>query len=191
MRTRLAVAVLTIILAVDTACARSAPPTPTAPDPRFGAPVVTAPRDVRPFSANPCGGPLRPSDWLALGYAARGRADTLATGEQSCTWEAQDRSEDVTIIVVASRDVLSDTYRARQFAIFRPTVIDGLPATLEQSSADSIGCTITVGTAEGQGFITDYYQGDLGPDGRAEDPCSRGERVAARVASALPPLPDR
>lgn len=191
MRSCLALAVALLVAAAVGACTRPPPPTSPSVDARFGAPPVMVPRDVRPFAEDPCRGPLAPSDWRLLGYAAAGRTETLPTGEQSCTWEAPDGSQDVTIIVVASRDVLVDTYRARQFPIFRPTVIEGLPATLEQSSAESIGCTITVGTAEGQGFIADYYEGNLGPEGRAEDPCARGQQAAARVASALPPLPDQ
>jgi hypothetical protein len=182
------VAILALALV---ACAGSPPLGQPAPDARYGAPLVSDPRDVRSFAADPCRGPLSSGEMQELGFDRSGRLDVLATGERGCVWDSPDGSQDVTFIVIEARDVLVDTYRTRQFAVFRPTTIAGLPATLEQSSTDSIGCTITVGTAAGQGFIADYYEGNLGADGQADDPCGRGQRVAERFAASLPPLPGK
>ena len=90
-----------------------------------------------------------------------------------------------------ARDVLVDTYRVRQFALFRPTMAGPLPATIEQSAPDNVSCTVTVGTAENQGFILNYSEYELGPDGQAHDPCGRGVRVAERIVASLPPLPGK
>ncbi|WP_337994083.1 DUF3558 domain-containing protein [Actinomycetospora callitridis] len=179
-----------VILALALAACGGSPPQPQpAQEERYGAPLANDPRDVRSFAADPCRSPLSSGEMQELGFNGTGRLDVLLTGERGCVWDSQDDSQDVTFIVVGTRDVLVDTYRTRQFAIFRPTTIAGLPATLEQSSTDSIGCTITVGTAAGQGFIADYYEGDLGANGQADDPCGRGQRVAERFAASLPPLP--
>jgi len=81
-----------------------------------------------------------------------------------------------------------DTYRVRQFALFAPITVAGLPGTREQASAGSLSCAITVGTAEGQGFIMNFDQGSLASGGQAGDPCGEGQRVAERIVAALPPL---
>ncbi len=188
MKTLLAALLLLMVGVGVAGCGRPSG-SPPVPDQRFGAPVVLSPRDVRDFAADPCSIPVTASQWRALGFSEVGVGDVLeVTGERTCTWQALDESQDVTIIVTPSRDVLVDTYRARQFDLFRPAVIQELPATVEQSSAESIGCTVTVGTAEGQGFVADYYEGNLGADGRANDPCGSGQRVADQVAAALPLL---
>lgn len=168
------------------ACSGDSPP-PTAPpvDQRFGAPVVAEPRDIRPFAENPCAGPLTPSDWRGLGFSSQGGVEILGTGEKLCDRQGPSNERAVSLIVTPARDVLVDTYRVRQFALFRSMTIGGLPATIEQSSSDSVSCSVTVGTAEGQGFIVNYseYESSSGASGA---PCVRGQQVAERVVGALP-----
>ena len=89
---------------------------------------------------------------------------------------------------MTGRDVIVDTYRVRLFALFQPTDIGGLPGTLEQSYAGSTACTITVGTAQDQGFVATYTQLEVGAGEHADDPCGRGRRVAERIVAALPPM---
>jgi hypothetical protein len=167
----------------------SQPPAPPAlTDERFGAPMALTPRDVRPIAADPCSGPLTPSDWRDLGFAPSGVLDTVATGERSCAREGPNTERYAALVIVANRDVLVDTYRTRQFAIFRPAEIGGLPATVEQSAATDVSCSITVGTADGQGFVLDYSEYGFTATGQPNDPCGRGLRVAERIVGALPPL---
>jgi hypothetical protein len=156
---------------------------------RYGAPVASFPRDVRPYAADPCAGPLRPSDWQSLGFVQTGAPGTLATGERSCAWEGPRTERYAALVVVPGRDVLVDTYRVRQFSIFHATEVGALPATVEQSAPNDVSCTITVGTAEGQGFVVNYSEYDSGSAGRPDDPCGRGQAVAERIVAALPPLP--
>ncbi|GLZ45918.1 hypothetical protein Acsp06_21030 [Actinomycetospora sp. NBRC 106375] len=150
---------------------------------------MEAPRDIRPFATDPCSGPLTSPDWSGLGFSSEGDLRTLMVGEQSCVRQGTGNRSRVALIVVPARDVLVDTYRARQFAIFRPTVIGGLPATFEQSSSDSLTCSTTVGTADQQGFIVNFsaYAGA----GDAGTPCIGGQRIAERIVAALPPLPGK
>jgi hypothetical protein len=179
---------LGVALMVLGACARGSGPAPAPTENRFGAPVVTTPRDVRPFGGDPCAGPLTDPDWATLGFAGPGELRTLMVGEQSCVRRGASADRRMALIVAPTRDVLVDTYRVRQFALFRPSTVDGLPATVEQASAESTSCSVTVGTAEGQGFIVNYSEYELGPDGRPDDPCGKGQRVAERIVAALPPL---
>jgi hypothetical protein len=115
----------------------------------------------------------------------------LATGDRTCEREGIGDDQAVGIIMVVTSDVLVDTYRTRQFAIFRPTVIASLPATLEQSSPEDVSCTVTVGTADAQGFIADYSDYRFGPDGRPDDPCGHAQQIAERIVAALPPVPGK
>jgi hypothetical protein len=110
------------------------------------------------------------------------------SGDRACAREGPSRERYAAFIVAPTRDVLVSAYRSRLFPLFRPVVLDGLPATLEQSAQTDVSCTITVGTAEGQGFIVNYSEYELGPDGRPDDPCGKGQRVAERIVAALPPL---
>jgi hypothetical protein len=92
--------------------------------------------------------------------------------------------------VAGDRDILVDTYRTRQFAIFLPASIGGLPATVEQTSSDSISCNVTVGTAQGQGFLV-IYDGVFNARGQPDDPCEKAEQIAERIVAALPPVPGK
>ncbi|MDD7968568.1 DUF3558 domain-containing protein [Actinomycetospora lemnae] len=177
---------LVVLLA---ACATQQAPPPAPPDPRFGAPTVAAPRDVRSFGNDPCTGPLTAPDWDTMGISSIGVAETAPTGDRWCVRRGSTGDRSVSLTVVAARDVLVDTYRVRQFPLFREVVIGGLPAAVEQSSPDSVSCSVTVGTAQDQGFIVDYSEYEFRPDGRPDDPCGRAQRVAERVVAALPPLP--
>ncbi|GAA4784125.1 hypothetical protein GCM10023200_17130 [Actinomycetospora chlora] len=172
-----AACVLALSLAVVTACAAPAPRAPVA-DRRFGAPEVVAPRDVR--GGDPCGGLLDSADLVAMGLSTRGRPKVLQTGDRGCDWRTTGGDGYLTLIVIPDRDVLVDTYRTRQYPVFQPIQVAGLPATREQSFVGSMTCTVTVGTAIGQGFISDYT-------GAAS--CDGAQRAAEHVALALPPLP--
>lgn len=110
------------------------------------------------------------------------------TGERVCDRGGPARERDLSFIVIPARDVLVDTYRTRQFALFSPATVGGLPATIEQSSEGSISCTVTVGTAQDQGFILN--QDEYG-QGEPADPCGRALQVAERIVAALPPLPGK
>jgi hypothetical protein len=160
-----------------------------AQDPRYGAPIPSAPRDVRPYSDDPCAGPLDAAMWESLGFAERGLRRSLPTSEVVCRREGRNRERFVSFIVVPGRDVLVDTYRVRQFALFAPTTVGGLPATREQASPESLSCSVTVGTAEGQGFIVNFDSASIGSRGEAQNPCRLGQQVADRIVAALPPLP--
>ncbi|MEJ2888798.1 DUF3558 family protein [Actinomycetospora aeridis] len=184
-------AVVLLLLIVMSGCSRSpAPPTPM-PDERFGAPNISAPRDVRPFAGDPCAGPLSSGEWDELGFAGSAQRRTLAVGENSCAREGPGRQRYAALIVAGSRDVLVETYRTRLFPIFRSVDVGGLPAVVEQNSEQSVSCTVSVGTAEDQGFVLNYSEYELGPDGRPNDPCGRAQRVAMRIVAALPPLPGK
>lgn len=170
------------------ACASPAPPVSPPPPERFGAPPVSQPRDVRPFAADPCAGPLTDGQWRTLGYTPPGRPQQLLTEERACEWSGPAGSQYVGVTFVPTRDVLADTYRVRQFAVFRPVTVLSIPATQEQGSQDAVSCIVTVGTAQSQGFIVDYTDSDLGQDLQADDPCGQARAVAEAVAGALPPL---
>ena len=116
---------------------------------------------------------------------------TLPTGERSCEWRGPGREPYVNVIVAASRDILVDTYRVRQFTVFRPALIGGLPAIAEQTAENSLSCTVTVGTAEGQGFLV-IYDGSI--RGRTVNPTIRAGRHRTsreRIVASLPPLPGK
>jgi hypothetical protein len=166
-------------------------PAPPAPDDRFGAPPVESPRDVGAFAADPCSGPLSGEDWQALGFTQAGREEMLTTGERSCVREGPSTERYVSVTMALADEPLAGAYRARQFALFRPLVIDGLPAVAEQSSADDVSCTVSVATANGQGILLNYSEYGFRPDGRPDDPCGRGIRVAERIVAFLPPLPGK
>lgn len=166
-------------------CARQQEEAPAPADPRHGAPAVAAPRDISSFARTPCEGPLSADDVAALGLRSQGRQQALVTGEQACEWSEEEGIGAVGLTIVGSRDVLVDTYRVRQFEIFEPIVVGGLPAVQERSSSDAVICNVTVGTADGQGFIIDLTEG-VGSDGRRQDPCQAGRQVAERIVQKLP-----
>lgn len=187
MLTRVAVLLLVLLVA---SCARPTDPTARSPlDDRYGAPLPAAPRDVRSVSADPCS-VLSPRQWQELGFDPDGARVVLPTGERSCEWRGPRRLPYTNIGIATQRDILVDTYRVRQFSIFRPATIGGVPATIEQTSAGSISCNVTVGTARGQGFLV-IYDAPFRPDGQADDPCGRAQQIAERIVASLPPLPDR
>lgn len=182
--------ILLVVLLALAACATERP-SPAPHDDRFGAPLPTAPRDVRSYGVDPCSGPLPAVAWEPLGFAAAGRLDVLTTGERACAREGSSGERAVSYIVVPTRDVLVDTYRTRQFALFAATTVGGLPSTIEQSSEGSISCTITVGTAQDQGFVLNYSEYARASNGQPQDPCGRAQQVAERIVAALPPLPGK
>lgn len=139
-----------------------------------------SPRDIQQRS-DPCEA-LAAADLADLRVAPGGRPKTLQTGDRACDWKSEDGARYLTLIIVPDRDVLVDTYRTRQFPIFVPAQIGGLPATSEQSYAGSTTCTVTVGTAAGQGFVSDATDSDAG------SACRQAERAAQLLVAALPPL---
>ena len=183
------VVILLILFAVAGCAQPDEPNGPQALDGRFGAPLPSAPRDVRSLSTDPCAA-LASSEWQELGFQSEGTFVTLPTGERSCEWRGPGGSPYVNLGIAADRDILVDTYRVRQLAVFRPAMITGLPATIEQTTNESISCNVTVGTAQDQGFLI-IYDADLGIDGRPADPCGRAWDIAERIVAALPPLPGK
>jgi hypothetical protein len=184
--------VLLVVLLGLASCApevRSEDGPPQAP--RYGAPIPSAPRDVRPYSDDPCAGPLDAATWESLGFSGSGLRRSLPTREVVCRREGPNRERFASFIVVPGRDVLVDTYRVRQFALFAPTTVGGLPATLEQASPESLSCSVTVGTAEEQGFIVNFDSASIGSSGETQNPCRLGQQVAERIVASLPPLPGK
>ncbi|GLZ45920.1 hypothetical protein Acsp06_21050 [Actinomycetospora sp. NBRC 106375] len=171
---------LSAVLVTAIACGQHSTPPAPVDDGRFGAPRVTAPKDVAPFAADPCSGPLTGARLDALGLSSRGQGRTTVTGERSCDWRSREGGQYVSLIVIPNRDVLVDTYRVRQFPVFEPLTITGLPATREQSSPSSSSCVMTIGTAPQQGYIVDVSGGASG------GPCDAAQRIAEEVATALP-----
>ena len=149
---------------------------------------MSSPRDVAPFAADPCNGPLSRQDLFALGITVPGEQRAVPSGAQACEWTDRSTLNEFGNVMYPTRDILVDTYRTRLFPIFSPTTIGGLPATLEQSTRDSITCTITVGTAEGQGFVSTYTQLEVAAGEQPDDPCGRGQRIVERIVANLPPL---
>lgn len=120
-----------------------------------------------------------------------GEPRTVGSGAQACTWTDRTTLNEFSNVIYPTRDILVDTYRVRLFPIFVPTSIGGLPATLEQSRPDSVTCTITVGTAPGQGFVATYTQLEVPAGERPDDPCGRGQRIVERIVAELPPFGGR
>ena len=176
-----------VLLVVLAGCGQHVEPSGLPAEQRFGAPFPAAPRDVRPASVDPCRSLLTPAELRELGFDPTGDLATLPTGEMSCDWRGLRRVPHVNVGVAGDRDILVDTYRTRQFTIFRPTSIGGLPATVEQASHDSISCNVTVGTAQGQGFLT-IYDGVFNARGQPDNPCGKAQQIAERIVAALPPL---
>ncbi|WP_423716945.1 DUF3558 family protein [Actinomycetospora cinnamomea] len=179
-----------LFLVVFAGCGRQEAPQHEPVDNRYGAPQVESPRDVRSFADDPCSGPIISDNWPGLGFSASGEQRTLTTGERSCVRQGPERQRRLSFIVVPSRDVLVDAYRVRQFALFRPSAVGGLPAAVEQSSLDSLSCSVTVGTAEGQGFVLNYSEYSARSND-AVDPCSAGRRVAEHIVAGLPLLSEK
>ena len=72
---------------------------------------------------------------------------------------------------------------------FTPIRLQELPAVEEQSSNSATACTITVATAENQGFVVTYTQLEIAAGEQPDDPCGSCRRVAERTVSSLPPAP--
>lgn len=176
-----------IILAI-TGCSPGAPP--AVPDPRAGAPLPAATRDLGPLAADPCEA-LDGDSAGALGLNSTGEVRTVNTGDRSCWWNAPDDSQFLSIIIFPGRDALADAYRLRKFAVFEPSIAGDLPATREQASEESTSCTITVGVAAGQGFVVTVDDQAAAAGRRASQACGRAQLVAERIVAALPPLPGK
>jgi hypothetical protein len=116
-----------------------------------------------------------------------GRSRTNAVGASECRWDDTDSDIGVSLTAYAREDILVDTYRNRIFPVFRPIEVSGLPAVAQQSSTSTISCTVTVGTAEGQGFDVTYDA--FGS--RGSPPCDGATRVAEAVAFNLPEQPPK
>lgn len=181
---RLVVVACLLLLVVLSSCGEPRRP-PGSPDPRFGAPVPGEVRYVRAAAIDPCGSLLAPSDWQKLGFSPNGSPRTVASGDQSCRWVGPQDERLVSVIVSPNRDVLVDSYRLRRFAIFEPIALGESPAVREQTSADSSSCTVTVGTAVGQGLIATYDE--RSPAAVVNNPpCESLQRIVARILENLP-----
>ncbi|MDD7939363.1 DUF3558 domain-containing protein [Actinomycetospora lutea] len=179
-------ALLLAIVLTSCSAQDSQVPAPRPMNERHGAPPISSPRDVTGFTTDPCNALLTEAQLGALGFDDVGRTSAVeSTGEPSCEWGGRNSRQALDVVVVSRRDVLVDTYRVRLFAVFEPVEIGGLPAVREQSYMGSISCTITVGTADGQGLVTNYSELD---GGQADDPCGRGQRAAEQMVANLPPL---
>ena len=179
-------------LAVSTVAACSSPADPPPPTPnRYGAPVVAAPRDVTPYASAPCDGPLTGDTLRELGFGNPGRPTRLTTGVNSCTWEDYETEQAVSLAIYSTRDILVDTYRTRLFPIFTAIRVQELPAVQEQSSSSATACTITVATADNQGFVVTYTRLEVAAGEQPDDPCGSGRQVVERVVASLPSAPGK
>ncbi|GAA4783635.1 hypothetical protein GCM10023200_16390 [Actinomycetospora chlora] len=140
---------------------------------------------------NPCEGPLTRQELRTLGITVDGEPRSVPSGARACTWTDRNTLNEFSNVVYPARDILVDTYRVRLFPVFDATTIGGLPATIEQSTQDSITCTITVGTDAGQGFVATYTQLEVPAGQRPDDPCGRGQRIVEEIVAKLPPAPTR
>ena len=184
----------------------TAPEAP-APENRYGAPIPTNPRNATAIAADPCARTLPPEKWRALNFFPDGRPLELLAGGHSCSWTglvqpdwvetlgdvetAKAMSESTSVSATVTNDDLAAEYRVRQFAIFIPTNVGGLPAIQEQSGVNPGSCFFTVGTAVGAGLTVSY---DQSPDERLpqhDDPCPKARRITEAIVAALPPLPSR
>lgn len=177
-----------LALLVLGACSAAPAPAPgtTAPTPtveRYGAPVITAPRDVSAVFASPCTQLLTPEDLRALRIVEGGRPRSYL-GSNQCSWSTRD--EDLLSLAVDNdRDLLVDTYRARLTPIFVPTTVEGLPAVREKTSDEYNACTVTVGLGPRQAIEADWN--GIAPAAEAPDPCSQAERALSLAIRKLPP----
>ena len=150
---------------------------------RYGAPVVTAPRDVTAIFAAPCTQLLTPEDLRALRIVDEGRPKSYL-GANRCSWTTRD-DDLLSLAVDADRDLLVDTYRARLTPIFVPTTVEGLPAVRQKTSNEYNACTVTVGLGPRQAIDADWN--GLAPAARAPDPCAQAERALSLAIRKLPP----
>lgn len=153
---------------------------------RFGAPMITAPRDLSSRGPAPCRTLLSSDEVRRLGYDLPGESSVDVLGAPTCTWRQEDRGRDSRVSVVLNRDLFIDTYRNRFLPIFEPLRIAGLPAVDIMSGPAVLTCTTTVGVADGQSLELNTSVGLI--DGvRDGDPCEEGHRVAEAIISTLPP----
>ena len=150
---------------------------------RYGAPVVTAPRDVSEVFASPCSQLLSAADLHVLRISGQGRPRSYL-GSNQCAWTTED-DDLLSVAVDNDRDLLVDTYRARLSPIFVPTSIEGLPAVRQLTSLRYNVCTVVVGLGPRQALEADWN--GLAPPSEAPDPCSRAERALSLVIRKLPP----
>jgi hypothetical protein len=190
------VLVVRIIWPVAPTPAAAAPP----PHNRYGAPIPTAPRDVRPLEQNVCGA-LDPSQCKALNIEPAGRAGTAITGWPTCDWKGvpdpelvrtlgpdlAESSEHVSISATSTNDDLVGAYSSHMFTTIQTTTIGGLPALVAQNPPYVEFCDITIGTAIGTGMDVDY-DAPTSPT-KPANACPKALRIAEAVVARLPPAP--
>ncbi|MDT7745984.1 MAG: hypothetical protein QOE59_5062 [Actinomycetota bacterium] len=159
----------------------TAAPTPTVE--RYGAPVITDPRDVSTVFGSPCTQLLTQEDLRTLRIVEEGRPRSYL-GSNQCSWTTRD-DDLLSLAVDNDRDLLVDTYRARLTPIFIPTTVEGLPAVREKTSDAYNACTVTVGLGPRQAIEADWN--GLAPAARAPDPCAQAERALSLAIRKLPP----
>jgi hypothetical protein len=175
-----------VALLVLGACGAAPEPAPAIPTPtveRYGAPVITDPRDVSAVFASPCTELLASQDLRALRIVEVGRPKSYL-GANRCSWTTQD-DDLLSLAVDADRDLLVDTYRARLTPIFVPTTVEGLPAVRQKTSNEYNACTVTVGLGPRQAIDADWN--GLAPAAEAPDPCAQAERALSLAIRKLPP----
>lgn len=178
-----------LCLTVLAGCAAARPSTqPALPSPsstdRYGAPDVTAARDVGAVAAAPCDRLLTRTELKGLGFPAPGKARQLF-GVTECSWDAPD-GQNLRMYADPSRDLLVDTYRTQRRGFFQPTTIDGIPAVRQKTSAGDLNiCTITTGLGPTQALETTWN--GVGDPGPGNDACESAEQATALVIRKLPP----
>lgn len=181
------------LLALVTACGADGgtgarPAATPLPVDRSGAPPILEPRNLASRAADPCGTLLTPLQLKNLGFGRPGVPTRNAVDAPTCTWTAGGvGSRTIAASVVQTGDLFVDTYRTRVLPIFRPHVVEGLPAVDSQASENSTACTTTVGVADGQTLDVSVARGTYA-DERDADTCAIGRRVAEEIVSTLPPL---
>lgn len=180
------VLVLALVGVTVAACGSSptSPPPTTTTSPtieRYGAPIVSSPRDIRDYTSRPCD-LLTAPERLQLDLSGSGRQRT-SIDAQECSWPTSEDGE-LAMAVDADRDLLADTYRTRLMRIFVPTTVDGMPAVRQRMALNDNTCTVTTGLGPTQALETEWS----GPmDRQTLDPCARAEQAIALIIRKLPP----
>lgn len=172
-----------LVAALCAACGASDPGPATPPrSPRYGAPVVIAPRDVSAVAGDPCSSLLDRAELRQLGFEGAGRQRT-SIDVQECSW-TNPADEQLAMSVDADRDLLADTYRTRLSRTFVPVTVAGYPAVRQRMSDDDNTCTVTTGLGPRQALETEW-SGLMSR--QTSDPCAHAEQAIALVIRKLPP----
>ncbi|WP_433031397.1 DUF3558 family protein [Actinomycetospora sp. CA-053990] len=172
---------------VAAACSSPGPAPPPA-DNRHGAPIPPSSRDLHLAAENPCQRLLTPEQLRSLGLLATSARIVELPGARQCSWNDRERRQTLSLAPWPDRDLLVDTYRTRQLAVFRPDVISDLPVVYQQTAPGAAVCTITTGVTRGQALETTWYSLS---DPVNSPPCVAAQRAVELVLAGIPTVPAR